>query len=437
MYQNEEIEFLPSAEVREHQNAAVRSLVAYLAQRAPFYRRRFAELRLSENDIRGVDDLGVIPPTTKEDLVAHAGDFLCRPPEDIREIVTTSGTTASPIYIRLTAGDLDRLAENEARNFRAAGLCSGDTVLVAVNMNRFYIAGLAYWTGLARIGAAAVRVGPGMVPRYAELISSLKPVGIVCVPSFLAMLARYHEEHALPLDRSTLKVAVLIGESLRDRNLGFSALGRTVSAWWPMELFSTYGNTEIQNGFSECAAHAGCHTHPDMTYVEILDEAGRRLEAGEVGELVVTTLGVEGMPLVRYRTGDMTFLIEEPCTCGRTAVRIGPILGRRAQHMKVKGTSLYPEALADLMRAEPRVADFVVEAFTTEEGADGVRVHLVVPAGAQTGVLEDLTERTQAATRVTPELRLTDSGALAALRDRRNMRKAVTFVDNRRSVLAQ
>jgi hypothetical protein len=105
--------------------------------------------------------------------------------------------------------------------------------------------------------------------------------------------------------------------------------------------------------------------------------------------------------------------------------------------MKVKGTSLYPEALADLMRAEPRVADFLVEAFTTEEGADGVRVHLVVPKGAETRVLEDVTERTQAVTRVTPELCLADSGALAALRGDVGLRKAVTFVDNRRQVHQQ
>ena len=135
---------------------------------------------------------------------------------------------------------------------------------------------------------------------------------------------------------------MFVGESIINENLGLNELGKKVRENLGIEPFSTYGNTEMACSLTECIEHQGLHNKPDLIIIEIADDKGNSLLSGEIGELVVTTLGTEGMPLVRYKTGDLTYIIDEKCKCGRTTKRIGPILSRKHYLLKIKGTNLYP-----------------------------------------------------------------------------------------------
>src|SRR5262249_28746169 len=154
--------------------------------------------------------------------------------------------------------------------------------------------------------------------------------------------------------------AVCIGEPVRDRALQLNAAGRAVESAWGARIYSTYGVTELANSFCECDAAAGGHLHADQLHVEVLDDDGRPVADGEAGELVATTFGVEAMPLIRYRTGDCAELLRGPCACGRTTPRVGPIVGRKHQKLKFKGTSLFPSALQTVLEQTAGVEAFVI-----------------------------------------------------------------------------
>jgi len=168
---------------------------------------------------------------------------------------------------------------------------------------------------------------------------------------------------------------ICIGESLLNEKLEDSALRKRIKDLWDVELFSTYASTEMATAFTECELHKGNHILPNLIYTEILDENGNPVENGEAGELVVTPLQVESMPLIRYATGDMVMRIEEKCICGRTSGRIGPVLGRKKQMLKIKGTSLYPQHIQEAMNTLG-ISDYIIEAKNDEFGNDQVCIKI-------------------------------------------------------------
>jgi phenylacetate-CoA ligase len=261
-------------------------------------------------------------------------------------------------------------------------------------------------------------------------MKQLRPDGLVAVPSLLLALARRARADGEELAAFAPRRAMLIGDAIRGADLGSNTLGRLLEEAWGGELFSTYGLTEAGLAFHECPEHRGLHSHPDLVIVEIVDDAGRPVPEGEAGELAITTLQVEGMPLVRYLTGDVTFLVSGVCPCGRGGARIGPILGRKQQRLKVKGTTLYPKAIEDVLLSVDGVENFVIEAHT----GDGETDRLVVRVGT---VRSDRTVRTTIAdelyakVRVTPEIHLAAPAEVDALLFEGGRRKPRVFLDLR------
>jgi len=304
----------------------------YAADRSPFYRDLF-------RGMSSAPPLEAVPLVDKTTLSERNLDFLCVPREQVVEIVTTSGTTGQPLLWMLTESDLRRLALNEKISFECAGLAARDTVLVAVAMDRCFMAGLAYVVGLRELGCAVVRVGPSSPMLVLEMIARAEPTAIVAVPSFLRMVAEKARETGFDLKGSTVKKAVCIGEPVRDRQLALNVSGQAIEAAWGAKVYSTYGVTELANSLCECDAGAGGHLHDEQLFLEVLDEDGKPSLEGETGEVVATTFGVEAMPLIRYRTGDCAALFRAPCACGRTTPRLGPILGRKNQKLKFRGAS--------------------------------------------------------------------------------------------------
>ena len=310
----------------------------YAKRFSPFYRDFF-------RGIKGVPLLEQLPTVDKTALSERNLDFLCVPRQRNAEIVTTSGTTGKPLLWMLTESDVKRLASNEKISFECAGLTARDTVLVAVALDRCFIAGLAYWQGLRELGCAVVRVGASSSMLVLEMIERIQPTAIVAVPSFLRVIADKASESKFDLKHCSIKRAVCIGEPIRAGTFKLNPSGRLIEQAWGAKVYSTYGVTELANSLCECSAGQGGHLHDAMLHLEILDDAGQPLPDGEVGEIVATTFGVEAMPLIRYRTGDCAAIFHARCKCGRTTPRLGPILGRKLQKLKFKGTSLFPSTL--------------------------------------------------------------------------------------------
>lgn len=426
----DQIEFAPVAEQERLTNRLLLRQIHHAAAHSLFYRRRWAGRRLPATAAAARAFLAGLPLTTRADLEEHNDEFRACAPSAIREIVTTSGTTRAPIRLFLTRHDLDNLARVEAYAFAAAGFRRGDLVQLCVTMDAQFMAGMAYYLGLQRIGCAVLRQGPAHPARQIEMIRRNGVTGLVTIPSFLYALAREWERQGLPRDACPVKRAVLVGENLRDARLRPNTLARQITRLWDVELYGSYGNSEMNGSMAECAARRGTHTHPDVVLPEIVDARGRALPAGRAGALVITTLAAEGTPLFRYRTGDLSFLVRRPCSCGRRSPRLGPILAREDQMLKVKGTKVYPAAVADALAGLPAVEQYVLVAEQDDSGADSLLIlaHWSDRAGYTT---RGLAELLAARLRITPRLRRATPEEIQALARPPGYRKRRLLVDRR------
>ena len=370
-------QFNTSPASEQVQEQKLKELVLYLRSNSPFYQELFIKHKIDINQVKTVADLRILPTTTKEDLQKRNNDFLCVKPGKIVEYTSTSGTLGSPVTIALTENDLDRLTLNEYNSFSCADGIKTDIYQLMLTLDRQFMAGIAYYCGLRKLGAGIIRLGPGVPSLQWETIQRLKPTAIVAVPSFILKLIAFAKDNHIDINASSIKKAVCIGENIRNADFSYNILGKKITDTWNIKLYSTYASTEMQTAFTECSAGRGGHLQPELVIVELLDENNIPVGAGIPGEVTITTLGVEGMPLLRYKTGDICTYDDEPCTCGRTSLRLSPIIGRKKQMIKFKGTTLYPPALFDLLTEMEEVKDFVVDVYSNEIGMDEVLLHLV------------------------------------------------------------
>jgi phenylacetate-CoA ligase len=399
-----------------------------LANRSPFYREQFGPAGCLFPELRSLADLQALPLTTRADLDRDPSAFLPNADLSPVDLALTSGTTGEAVTIPYTSNDLERLAYNEMMAFHGIGIKPGERVLLCVTLDRCFIAGLAYYSGLVRLGAAAIRSGPGKPPWQWELIQKLQPTAIVGVPSFLLQLARWGEENGLTPARAGIKALITIGEPVRQADMSLTVLGSLLQEAWGAQLYASYGATELETAFGECAAGCGGHVHPELMIVEIIDGYGNPVAVGEPGEVVVTPLGVQGFPLVRFRTGDVARLHTAACACGWQTPRLGPIEGRLAQRLKYKGTTIYPESIFQTLEEIPGIRAFYVEAHSAFDLADEIRV---VVGGDPEIRLEVIQDMLQARLRVRPEVIVKPAGEVIAATERGSGRKLRRFFDFR------
>lgn len=403
----------------------------YLGYSSPYYQRLFKEHSINFSSIQTLDDLAHLPTTSKADMQEHQADFLCVPNTDIREYTATSGTMGKPVSISLTENDLQRLAYNEHQSFLCADGKAGDIYQLMLTLDRQFMAGMAYYSGIRRMGAASIRTGPGMPQMQLDTIKRLGTNSLVAVPSFIIKMIEYAEAHGIDLKQSGIGKAVCIGEPLRDAEFNLNALGKKIADHWAIALHSTYASTEMQTAFTECKAGKGGHHQPDLIITEILDEDGNQLGEGAWGELTITTLGVEGTPLLRYRTGDICCYYSEPCSCGRQSIRLSPVIGRRGQMIKYKGTTLYPPALFDTLEGIDVIESYVVEAYSNSLGMDEIKLHLHSNL-APDECIRRIIPIIKSALRVVPEISFVDAATIRQMQFPENSRKVVRFIDYRK-----
>ena len=410
--------------LRALQTRLLNEHLRHCREQSPYYRKLLAGLPDREF---ALEDLAQLPTTSKQDLSFHNQDFIAGDGRQVADLCFTSGTTGEPCQIAYSRRDLDRLAYNDAVGFLAAGFQPGQRILLTCTLDRCFIAGLAYYRGVVAMGAAAIRNGLNTIESHAQIISTLRPQGIVGVPSFLARLGTSLLEQGI--DASSVKKIVCIGEPIRRQDMSLTPLGRKLEELWPEAAHSTYASSEIATSFTECRERCGGHPPADLALIEILSPDGRVLPPGEIGEVTVTPLQVEAMPLLRFRTGDISFLVPGACPCGRATPRIGPILGRLAQMLKIRGTTIFPNAFFSVLETIPGVVDYYLEVTGTCL-ADDVTIFAALADGAPV-TAKEITEKLYSRTRIHVQTNLVPPDE-ARQRIYGHSRKPVRFFDRRK-----
>ncbi len=396
-----DIEFSSRKEIHALQEQKLKKLLKYVGEHSPFYQRVFKEHSIRPGKI-SLKHLSSIPFTTKDELSLFNDDFLCVPKNQVADFVTTSGTTSAPITFYLTAKDLERLAYNEEISLRCAGGKKNSVYQLMTTIDKQFMAGLAYYLGIRNLGAGIIRVGPGSPFLQWESIRKFSPTSLIAIPSFIPKLIQHAIDHGIDYQSTSVESIICIGEPIRNPDFSLNELGKRIDSQWKVKLFSTYASTEMGSAFTECDASKGGHHHPELLILEVVDEAGHPVAEGTAGEVVVTTLGVEGMPLLRYKTGDLCHVYYEKCACGRKTARLGPVMGRKQQMIKYKGTTLFPPAIFDVMDMVKEIDLYQVQVSKDEFSND--RITIVLDQEIQSPQLEnELHALFKSKLRVTPD----------------------------------
>ena len=426
-----DIEYQSAEEIKTYQEGLLHEALAYLQAHSPYYRRMFESYGIHIDKIQHIEDLVKIPFTEKKDLQLFNDEFLCCPKAKIIDYITTSGTLGDPVTFVCTEKDLQRLAYNEKKSFECAGVKPGDVVQLMTTLDKRFMAGLAYFLGLRELGAGVIRVGNGIPELQWDTIRRIKPDTIMCVPSFILKLIQYAEEHGIDYKNSSVRRIIGIGEGLREQNFELNLLGKKIKEKWDVQLFATYSSTEMGATFSECEYGQGGHVHPELIIVEIIGEDGLPVPDGQPGEIVVTTLGVEAMPLLRFRTGDIAAKIMEQCKCGRNSYRLTPLVGRKNNMIKLKGTTLYPPAINDVLDNTDYVENYVIEVRQSEAGTDDVVVKIGLKYEPDFDVVKTLKDSFRSRIRVAPQIEVHPVEEIQRINYPAKTRKPVKFIDLR------
>jgi phenylacetate-CoA ligase len=375
MYYNE-LETLPRDKLRELQDTQLRQIIGYVYERVPFYQEQFNKLGIQPGDIRSVEDLPGLPFTRKQDLKDHYPfGMLALPREQTIRVHASSGTTGKATVVCYTRNDIDIFSEVMARSFIAAGARPGMLLHNAYGYGLF-TGGLGTHYGAEKLGMTVVPVSGGMTQRQITLILDLKPEVICCTPSYAQTLGEEFKKMGITPQDLSLKYALLGAEPWTE------TIRANVDANLGVRSTNLYGLSEIIGpGVSqECIeGRAGSHIWEDHFYPEVVDaNTGEPLPDGQEGVLIFTHLTREAMPLLRYWTGDITYLTHEPCACGRTHVRMGSIRGRADDMLIIRGANLYPTQIEEVLKSIPEVVPHYQVVVKREGTLDDVEVKVEV-----------------------------------------------------------
>ncbi|HIV65183.1 MAG TPA: phenylacetate--CoA ligase [Candidatus Mailhella excrementigallinarum] len=415
--------------IREEQTRRLRAVVAQ-ARKAPFYARILDEAGLSPEDIACPEDIRRLPFTSKDDLRAQYPDRLCCVPRaDLVRMHCSSGTTGSPVAICYTRKDVEAWADLMARSMFAAGIRREDTFQ---NMSGYglFTGGLGIHYGAERLGCMTIPAGAGNTRRQIKLIKDFGVTAVHILPSYALHVARQIEEEGEDPRALPLRIALVGAEPYTEETR------RRIESMLDLRVYNSFGMSEM-NGPGvgiECEAQSGLHIWEDAYILEIIDpETGRTLPDGEVGELVMTTLTREGMPLLRYRTHDLTRIIPGDCACGRRHRRIDRILGRSDDMFILKGVNIYPMQVEQVLMSFPEVGHNYLIRLEKQGLLETLRVlveireeHFVEDMRVLRGLQENIARRLRDEILVTPKVDLVQGGSLP-----RSEGKAQRVVDMR------
>jgi len=327
-------------------------LVRTLYEKSDFYRAKFKDMGLHPNDIKGVEDLNKLPFTEKEDLRKNYPLGIQIPPEeDIVRVHSSSGTTGQPVLIPYTQKDVDNWTEMMTRCMKMVGVTRKDRVQITPGYG-LWTAGIGFQAGTERVGAMSIPTGPGNTERQLQFMIDLKTTVLIGTSSYGLLLAEEAERKGL-LNKINLRIGIFGSERWGEKMRG------RIENLFGIDSFDIYGLTEIYGpGIAiDCPHHTGLHYWNDHFIFEIIDPiTGEQLKPGNKGELVITTLTKEGMPLLRFRTRDITRIIPARCSCGSPYPMIDRIVGRTDDMIKIKGVQVYPTDIEQTLKSIPEVS---------------------------------------------------------------------------------
>jgi phenylacetate-CoA ligase len=346
MYWQADCECMSREDLELVQLERLQATLSRVARNVPFYRKKFADLNLDPDQVRSLDDVRRLPFTTKLDVRDNYPYGLFAVP--LREVVrlqASSGTTGKPVVVGYTKGDVRRWSELVARVLTAGGVTKDDVVQIALNYGLF-TGGFGFHYGAERIGASVIPISSGNSRRQIMIMQDYRATALICTPSYALHLADTLASLGIERNQLTLRVGLFGAEPWSE------PMRREIEDRLGILATDNYGISEVMGpGIAgECLERQGLHINEDHFLAEIVDpESGEPVPAGQTGELVLTTLTKEAFPVIRYRTGDLTRLISEPCRCGRTFRRMARVPGRADDMLIIRGINVFPSQVEALM----------------------------------------------------------------------------------------
>ncbi len=359
MYWNESIECMDRDQLREIQSRRLKKIVSYCYHNTPFYRKKFQEMDLSPDDIQGIEDLPKLPFTEKTDLRdTYPFGLAAVPMSQIVRIHASSGTTGKPVVVLYTRKDLSMWTESISRAFTAYGATRDDIFQISYGYGLF-TGGLGAHDGASNIGASVIPISSGNTQKQITLMHDFGATALCCTPSYAMFLGEAMRESEWPREEFKLRIGAFGAEPWTEN------MRKKLEESLGIKAYDIYGLSEICGpgvGF-ECECQNGTHLNEDYFLPEIVNpETGESLPEGEFGELCFTHLTKEGMPLLRYRTHDLTALHYSKCSCGRTLVRMDRILGRCDDMLIIRGVNVFPSQIeAVILRLPEFEPHFLLE----------------------------------------------------------------------------
>ena len=375
MIWNNNKECMPRAQMRELQGKRLHKVVDYAYHNVPFYRDKLQQMDIKPEDITSIDDIVKLPFTTKQDLRDNYPFGLqAAPQSEVIRFHASSGTTGNPTIVGYTRKDVGVWSECMSRCLTAFGVTRDDLFSVAYGYGLF-TGGLGVHYGVENLGAAVLPTSTGNTEKHVRLLRDLGVTGIACTPSYALYLAETMEKMGVTVDQIHLRTGAFGAEPWTEN------MRQEIERRLGLKGYNIYGLSEIMGPCVsyECEEQNGSHICEDHFFPEVVDpETLEPLPYGQPGELVFTTLTKEGMPLLRYRTRDLCALYNDPCPCGRTAVRMGRILGRSDDMLIIRGINVFPSQVESVILSMPECAPHFLLVVDRVDNLDTLTVQVEV-----------------------------------------------------------
>lgn len=430
MIWNPNKECMPREQMRELQGKRLCKLVQYVYHNVPFYRHKMQEMDLTPDDIREIEDITKLPFTTKQDLRDnYPYGLMAAPLSEVVRVHASSGTTGNPTIVEYTRRDLSIWSEVMSRCLSAYGVTREDTFSVSYGYGLF-TGGLGAHYGVENLGATVIPASTGNTEKHVRLIRDLHITGIACTPSYALYLAEVVERMGIRKEELGLRIGAFGAEPWTEN------MRQEIQSRLGLKGYNIYGLSEIMGpGVSyECQEQYGSHINEDHFYPEIIDPVTcQNLPYGTQGELVFTTLTKEGMPLLRYRTKDLTSLIADPCPCGRTSVRMTPIMGRSDDMLIIRGINVFPSQVESVILGMKEFEPQYLLVVDRKNNLDTLEVQVEVrrdffsdDIGSMLRLKKTLSDRLKSVLSISAEVKLVEPNSIA-----RSQGKSKRVIDNR------
>ena len=431
MIWNERMECMSRDAMRELQGEKLKRIVRHAYENSPFYRTRFDEHGVHPDDIKSIDDITRLPFTIKKDLRDnYPFGLIAVPMSDIIRLHASSGTTGKPIVVGYTRQDLDNWSEAVARCFTAFGLGKSDLVQISYGYGLF-TGGLGAHDGVQKIGATVIPTSSGNTQKQIQLMQDFGSTAIACTPSYALYMAETIRKMGIDARNLKLRIGIFGAEPWT------AEMRRELQEQLGIKAYDIYGLTEISGPGvgGECECQNGTHIWEDLFYPEIIDPVTLQpVEPGQKGELVFTTLDKWGMPMIRYRTRDLTSLNYDKCDCGRTCVRMGKILGRSDDMMIIRGVNVFPSQIESILLEFPEYEPYFLIEVDRVNNTDTFDIQVEVKPEFYTDQInllvrlrQRLTSRIQSVVGIQPNIRIVQPGTIE-----RSTGKAKRAIDHRK-----